>query len=149
MSFILSKLKDMSLRSKVLSSKLYVSYELIMKLYCIPEIFNTNISHQFLNYKKTCVNSEHVNTNSKGDFCALKPSVIYNIFKRFLVYKKMRVKNIYYIKIVELRLLKLLYNLYWAFKVWKRANSNLNPSQQNFGHDHWERNASIFHVTSP
>ena len=105
MSFILSKLKDMSLRSKVLSSKLYVSYVLIMKLYCIPEIFNTNISHQFFNYKKTCVNSEHVNTNSKGDFCALKPSVIYNIFKRFLVYKKMRVKNIYYIKIVELRLL--------------------------------------------
>ena len=39
------------------------------KLYiCIPESFNTNISHQRFDYKVTFVNSQLENTNSKGDF---------------------------------------------------------------------------------
>ena len=35
---------------------------------CIPESFNTNISHQLFDYKITFVNSQRKNTNSKGDF---------------------------------------------------------------------------------
>ena len=35
---------------------------------CIPENFNTNISHQLFDYTITFVNSQHWNTNSKGDF---------------------------------------------------------------------------------
>ena len=34
---------------------------------CIPEIFNTNISHKFLSYKINFLNSQHKKTNSKGD----------------------------------------------------------------------------------
>ena len=40
----------------------------IIKPICIPESFNTNISHQLFVYKITYVNSQHKNTNSKGDF---------------------------------------------------------------------------------
>ena len=43
-----------------------------MKIYCIPESFNTNILHQFL---RTFVNSKHENTNLKGDF-VLKITVL-------------------------------------------------------------------------
>ena len=39
-----------------------------MKNICIPESFNTYISHQLLNNKITFVNSHLENTNSKGDF---------------------------------------------------------------------------------
>ena len=43
---------------------------LINKIFCIPESFNTNISHQPFDYTITFVNSQsqHENTNSKGDF---------------------------------------------------------------------------------
>ena len=34
---------------------------------CIPESFNTNISHQLFDYTITLVNSQHKNTNSKDD----------------------------------------------------------------------------------
>ena len=34
----------------------------------LPESFNTNISHQLFDNTKTFVNSQHSNTNSKGDF---------------------------------------------------------------------------------
>ena len=34
----------------------------------MPESFNTNISHQFFDLKKTFVNSQKENTNSKGEF---------------------------------------------------------------------------------
>ena len=37
-------------------------------IFCIPESFNTNISNQLLEYIITFVNSQHNNTNSKGDF---------------------------------------------------------------------------------
>ena len=35
-------------------------------LICMPESFNTNISHQFFDYKITFVNSQRENTNLKG-----------------------------------------------------------------------------------
>ena len=35
---------------------------------CIPESFNTNISHQLLNHKITLVNSQRKYINSKSDF---------------------------------------------------------------------------------
>ena len=38
------------------------------KFLCIPESFNTNISHQLFDYKLTFENSQRENTNSKGDF---------------------------------------------------------------------------------
>ena len=34
----------------------------------ITESFNKKISHQLLDYKRTFVNSQRENTNSKGDF---------------------------------------------------------------------------------
>jgi hypothetical protein len=40
-------------------------------VFCIPETFNTNISHQLLDYTINFVNSQHKNTNSKGDFVRL------------------------------------------------------------------------------
>ena len=42
----------------------------VKKCFCISESFNMklNISHQFLDYKIICVNSQHEITNSKGDF---------------------------------------------------------------------------------
>ena len=40
---------------------------------------NKNISHQLFDYTITFVNSQHQNTNSKGDFV--------RSFQRFLVYK--------------------------------------------------------------
>ena len=38
------------------------------KRFCIPESFNTNISHQLFGYTVTFVNQQHQDTNSKGDF---------------------------------------------------------------------------------
>ena len=38
------------------------------KLIFIPESFNTEISHQLFDNTLTFVNSQHWNTNSKGDF---------------------------------------------------------------------------------
>ena len=35
--------------------------------FCIPEILNTNISHQLFDCKITFVNSQNKNKNSKGD----------------------------------------------------------------------------------
>jgi hypothetical protein len=40
---------------------------------CIPESFNTNISHQLFDYTITFENSQHYNKNSKGDFVLQKP----------------------------------------------------------------------------
>ena len=40
----------------------------ICNIICIPESFNTNISHQIFANKITFVNSQCENTNSKGDF---------------------------------------------------------------------------------
>ena len=42
---------------------------------CIPENFNTNISHQLFDYIITFENSQHQNTYSKGDFvvCTQEP----------------------------------------------------------------------------
>ena len=37
-------------------------------IFCIPESFNTNISHQIFDYTITFLNKQHLNTNSKGDF---------------------------------------------------------------------------------
>ena len=37
------------------------------KIFCIPESFNTNISHNFYLLQKTFVNSQHKNKNSKDD----------------------------------------------------------------------------------
>ena len=38
---------------------------LTFNIFCIPESFNTNISHKFVDYKVTFVNSQHENINSK------------------------------------------------------------------------------------
>ena len=40
---------------------------------CIPESFNTHISHQPFDYKINFVNSQDENRNSKGDFVLKKP----------------------------------------------------------------------------
>ena len=40
--------------------------------FSIPEGFNTNISHQLFNYTITFVNSQHTNSNLKGDFILKK-----------------------------------------------------------------------------
>ena len=45
--------------------------------YSIPESFNTNISHQLFDCKRTFVNSQCKNANSKGDF------VLKNRFETF------------------------------------------------------------------
>jgi hypothetical protein len=37
-------------------------------MFCIPENFNTNISHQLFDYTIIFVNPQHWNINSKGDF---------------------------------------------------------------------------------
>ena len=39
-----------------------------MIYFCTPERFNTTISHQLFDYKKTYVNSQHENTNKRGYF---------------------------------------------------------------------------------
>ena len=41
---------------------------IINKSLCIPESFNTNISHQLFNYKITFMNSRNKNPNSKDAF---------------------------------------------------------------------------------
>ena len=41
--------------------------------FCIPKSFNTNISHLFFDYKKTFVNLQPENTNSKVDFFSQTP----------------------------------------------------------------------------
>ena len=40
----------------------------IIHSFCIPESFNTKISHQLFDFKITFVNSHSENKNSKGDF---------------------------------------------------------------------------------
>ena len=42
------------------------------KTFCIPESFNTNISHQLFKYKITFMKSQLENTNSKDDFVPKK-----------------------------------------------------------------------------
>ena len=37
-------------------------------MFCIPESFNKNSSHQLFDYKITFENSKYENTNSKGNF---------------------------------------------------------------------------------
>ena len=37
-------------------------------IFCTPESFNTNISHQLFDYTITFVNSQQENTNSEGDY---------------------------------------------------------------------------------
>ena len=44
---------------------MYVNVE---NMFCMPESFNTNISHQLFYYIITFENPQHLNTNSKGDF---------------------------------------------------------------------------------
>ena len=48
--------------------KIYLEGDFPFKTFCIPESFNTNISHQLFDYTITFVNTQHYNTNSKGDF---------------------------------------------------------------------------------
>ena len=43
---------------------------LCIKPFCIPESFNTNISHQLFDYKINLMNSQLKNTNSRGDYIA-------------------------------------------------------------------------------
>ena len=38
----------------------------------MPKSFNTNILHQLFDFKRTFVNSQHENTDSKGDFVLKK-----------------------------------------------------------------------------
>ena len=57
--------------------------------FCIPESFNTNISHQLFDYKITLLNSQHENMNSKGDF----------VLKNWHSLNEIWVKNIYCIPI--------------------------------------------------
>ena len=52
---------------------------------CIPERFNTNISHQLFDYTIIFVNSQQWNTNSKGDL--ILENYFERLSKRFLVYK--------------------------------------------------------------
>ena len=49
------------------------------KYICLPENFNTNISHQFFDYIMTFMNSQHQNKNSKGDFVLNDP------FEKFVI----------------------------------------------------------------
>ena len=50
----------------------------------IPESFNTNILHKFLDYKINFENSQQENTNSKGDHVlTTKKSGFKGIFKDF------------------------------------------------------------------
>ena len=66
-------------------------------IFCIlPESFNTNISHQLLDYKITFVNSQYQNTNSKGN---LNSNTGFKcMFLKFLVLEiNLLIQNIYYI----------------------------------------------------
>ena len=47
--------------------KIYYQYKYIINI-CLPESFDMDISHQLSNCKITFVDSQHENTNSKGDF---------------------------------------------------------------------------------
>ena len=59
--------------------------EMCINLFCRPESFNMNISHQLFYYKITFVNSQHENTNSKSDF--VQKTGLKCSFLRFLAYK--------------------------------------------------------------
>ena len=49
--------------------KVNIEYFLtLISFVCIPESFNTNISHQLFWLHNNLVNSLHFNTNSKGEF---------------------------------------------------------------------------------
>ena len=59
-----------------------------IKVFFLPEGFNTNISHQLVDYIITVVNLQHKNTNSNGDLYS-KPVPVLNIrFKVFWYTKK-------------------------------------------------------------
>ena len=49
------------------NSRTNINKILFGKGFCIQESFNTNISHQFFDYKITFVDSKCENTNSKDD----------------------------------------------------------------------------------
>ena len=50
----------------------------------ISESFNANISHKFLDYKINFVNSQHENTNSKGDHVLTTQKSVFKVsFKDF------------------------------------------------------------------
>ena len=59
-------------------------------MFCIPKSFNTNISHQLFDDKQkiTFVNTQHENTNSKGD-------LVLRFKVRFLVFKTKFESKIY------------------------------------------------------
>ena len=53
---------------EVLENARKIQFKNLVFYICIPESFNTNNSHQLFGYKIIFVNSQHENTNSKGDF---------------------------------------------------------------------------------
>ena len=53
---------------KILRAVQNYKYLISFKNVCIPESFNTNISQHLFDYTITVANSQHQNTNSKGDF---------------------------------------------------------------------------------
>ena len=80
---------------KIKPGKKYVYCEILYNLR-IPESFNTNISHQFFDYKKTLVNSQRKKTNSKSDF-VLKYQFETFVFTDFW-YTKINLNQIWYDK---------------------------------------------------
>ena len=60
----------------------------------IPESFNTNSSHQLLDYKITFVNSQYEKRNSKGDFVLKKP--VRNVRFKDFWYTKINLTQIFY-----------------------------------------------------
>ena len=66
---------------------------------CIPESFNTNISHKLFDYTITFVNSQPQDTNSKGDY-VLKKLVLNVCYKDFW-YTKIYIKH--FVLLVNLR----------------------------------------------
>ena len=52
---------------KIYTNNIIIIIQALIYIYCIPERFNINISHQLLDYKIVFVNSQNENTNSKGD----------------------------------------------------------------------------------
>ena len=64
---------------------------------CIPESFNTNISHQHFDYKITFLNSQHWNTNSKGDFVPSQKLVL-NVRIKYFWYTKINLTQVWYDK---------------------------------------------------
>ena len=65
----------------------------IQKYLCIPESFNTNISHQLFVNKITFVNSQSENTNLKADFEYSKP--VWNVNFKDFWYTKINLSHKY------------------------------------------------------